>query len=95
MKWRKNKKTAASLPDSVQRDLRYPVGAPLIAGGDNIYAIYNAISMALVMLKGFEKVQPKKAKQLALVSEVWQRLYKSLQPYSDSVELANASEDDM
>lgn len=94
MKWRKNKKTAAALPDPDQREIKYPSGAPLIAGGDNIYAIYNAISMALVMLKGFEKVQPKKAKQLAPVSEVWLRLYQSLQPYSDSVELANAAEDE-
>lgn len=92
MKWRKKKNSAAALPDPVERDLIFPVGAPLIVGGDNVYAVYSALSIALVTLHNFEKAMPKKAKQLSPVSEVWRMLYQRLQPYADAVEQLNAAE---
>lgn len=83
--FRKKSKTVVSV-DSVSVPIVYPPGAPLIAGGDKAYAVFNAVSMALVMLRGFEKVQPKKAKQLAPVAQVWHQLYAELRPYADLVE---------
>lgn len=94
MKWRKKKNSAAALPDPVERDLIFPVGAPLIAGGDNVYAVYSALSIALVTLHNFEVAMPKKAKQLFPVSDVWRTLYQKLQPYADAVELQNAPEEE-
>lgn len=94
MKWRKKKNSAAPLPDPVERDLKFPVGAPLIVGGDNVYAVYSALSIALVTLHNFEKAMPKKAKLLTPVSEVWRTLYQKLQPYADTVEQLNASEEE-
>lgn len=92
------KKKVDPLPDPVELgsdSIIYPPGAPLIAGGDNVYAVYSALSIALVTLHNFEIAMPEKAKQLFPVSEVWRTLYQKLQLYADAVEQQNAPEDDM
>lgn len=88
MKFRKKKNDVFSSSDSIV--LQFPVGAPVIAGGDAAYAVFNALSLALVSLETFKKITPKKAKQLAPVAEVWQRLYSELRPYADCVEMINS-----
>ena len=60
----------------------FPPGSPIVFGGDNIYAIYNALNMCLLMYDGFKKVQPKKAKNLKPIYDIWIKLLHDLEPYA-------------
>lgn len=68
-----------------------PPGSPIICGGDNIYAVYNALNMCILMYDGFKKVQPKKAKNLKPIYDIWIKLVHDLEPYALIIECESDS----
>lgn len=72
-------KDAAELP-------AFPVGAPLIAGGDKVYSVYQAVSVALTVYDNWSKLFPTRAKALRPLVSGWIELRDELESYALSVE---------
>lgn len=86
------KKKSKKLDSSGSPVFSVPLGAPLITGGTKIYALYQALSMAILMYNNFAKVNKKKARDMIPIVELWFSILCDIEEYSMQFEKDNFSD---
>lgn len=84
--WKKKIDVSPELLEDAAELPAFPVGAPLIAGGDKVYSVYQALSVALTVYDNWSKVFPTRAKALRPLVSGWIALRDELESYVLSVE---------
>lgn len=80
--WKKKIDVPPELLEDAAELPAFPVGAPLIAGGDKVYSVYQAVSVALTVYDNWSKVFPTRAKALRPLVSGWIALRDELAVYA-------------